>query len=116
MHEGYTLERPSTLSCPDCGGAMKKESVGSLLQYRCHIGHVLTGEAMLEAQFTLIEYRLGGCMALLSERAELCRQLSALERGEGRDDLLLEKAEREAIERARTIRELLESEWVQPHR
>lgn len=116
MDEGYTLDRPSTLSCPDCGGAMSKENVGELIQYRCHIGHVLSGESMLDAQFSMLEYRLGGCMALLNERADLCRQLADTARAEGREDLLLEKAGKEALERAKAIRELLESEWVQPNR
>jgi hypothetical protein len=70
---------------------------------------------MLDAQFATIEFRLGGCMALLNERAELCRLLGDVARGEGHDDLLLQKAEKEALERAKVIRELLESEWVQPN-
>jgi two-component system chemotaxis response regulator CheB len=75
MSEEYVLNRPSTLTCPDCGGALTKIESEPIPKYVCHIGHVLTGEAMLVAQAERIEYVLTGALALLNERRELCRQM-----------------------------------------
>ncbi|GJE31197.1 hypothetical protein LDDCCGHA_1373 [Methylobacterium oxalidis] len=52
-------------------------------------------------------------MSLLNERAELCRIL--IEEGSvaGLDPAMLEAARAEALRRAETIRDLLESPWVQ---
>lgn len=54
MGDGYKLDRPFTLTCPECGGAMQRTATGTLRQYRCHIGHVLTGAAMLEGQAAVL--------------------------------------------------------------
>jgi two-component system chemotaxis response regulator CheB len=106
-------DRPQTLSCPECGGTLTKQTVGGLLQHRCHIGHVLSAEAMFDAQFAMLELRLGSCMALLNERAELCRQMAEAARTEGRGADLFEGAEKESLARADVLRRLLESEWAQ---
>jgi two-component system chemotaxis response regulator CheB len=71
----YVLDRPGHLTCPECGGALTKIESDPIPKYACHIGHVLTGEAMLEAQAERLEFLLGGALALLNERRELCRQL-----------------------------------------
>ena len=33
-------ERPLALTCPDCGGALRKTGSGAAAQFRCHIGHI----------------------------------------------------------------------------
>jgi hypothetical protein len=76
MNTGYTLNRPTSLTCPECGGAVAPEGVGTLLQYRCHIGHVLTAETMLIASFQEIETKLASCLAHLNEHMELCRHIA----------------------------------------
>ncbi|GJE42418.1 hypothetical protein [Methylobacterium soli] len=112
MGDEYTLNRPFTLSCPECSGVTERSATGTLLQWRCHIGHVLTGDAMLEAQAVALEMRLGSVLSLLNERAELCRQLAENAISEGQDPALLEAARQEALQRAEAVRALLESEWV----
>jgi two-component system chemotaxis response regulator CheB len=114
MDDGYRLDRPQTLSCPECGGTLSEQDVGGMLQYRCHIGHVLSAEAMLDAQFAMLELRLGSCMALLNERAELCRQMGEAAQSEARNSEMFEQARQESLARADVLRRLLESEWVQP--
>src|ERR1700730_11796662 len=44
MSEEYRLDKPATLTCPECGGAVARQQDGALLQFRCHIGYVLSGE------------------------------------------------------------------------
>lgn len=112
MTEEYRLDRPIALTCPECGGAVSAQHNGTLLQYQCHIGHVLTAETMLQAQFVQMEVKLAAALVALKERAELCRQLGEVSLL-GLDISQLKRAEQEALERAHTIIGLLESEWAE---
>lgn len=110
----YTLEMPATQSCPDCGGPMRQEREGDLVEFRCHIGHRLTAETVLNAKLRKIEETLGAALAMLNERAELCRQLGGIAAESGRGTTLWEIAEREAFDRALAVRALLERSWTLP--
>ncbi len=112
MTEEYRLDRPTALTCPECGGALRAEHIGNLLQFRCHIGHILSADAMLESQFKLLETKLAAALVALKERAELCRQLSEAEIL-GADIAALDATRAEALERAKIVKRLLESEWRQ---
>jgi two-component system chemotaxis response regulator CheB len=114
MPDGYVLDKPFSLSCPECGGVLRPDDRGGIKQFRCHIGHVLTVETVLVAQFNALETKLAGSLALLNERAELCQQMGADARKEGDGGSLFEAAAREALARAEIIKKLLEDEWVQP--
>jgi hypothetical protein len=111
MSEKYTLDPPQALTCPECGGAMATERDGTLTQFRCHIGHVLTAETMLAAQFDVLEAKLAACLVALKERAELCRQMADAAREQGRETAPLETARAEALQRAQVLKDLLEGEW-----
>jgi two-component system chemotaxis response regulator CheB len=112
MSEEYKLDKPVALTCPECGGALRREHDGSLLQFRCHIGHVLTAETMLAAQFDVLEARLAACLVALKERSELCLEMIEAARAQGQNSGSLEAAQAEALERAKVIKELLEKEWT----
>jgi two-component system chemotaxis response regulator CheB len=113
MTEGYQLDRPAALTCPECGGALKARNDGGLLEFECHIGHVLTAETMLEAHFHVLEIKLAAALVALNERAELCRQLEEAAKA-GNEIKALETAKREALDRAAILKELLESDWMVP--
>jgi two-component system chemotaxis response regulator CheB len=114
MPDGYVLDKPFSLSCPECGGVLRPDDAAAVKLFRCHIGHVLTAETVLVAQFNLLETRLAGSLALLNERAELCHQMSEHARALGDGVGAFEAAAREALTRAEIVRKLLEDEWVQP--
>jgi two-component system, chemotaxis family, protein-glutamate methylesterase/glutaminase len=114
VSSGYALDRPVVLSCPECAGTMRCDEQGDLLQYRCHIGHRLTGEAMLHAQMAQLEHHLCSCLSLLNERAELCRQLHEAARREGQDAHHYGAAREQSQERAQSVRSLLEAGWLRP--
>jgi two-component system, chemotaxis family, protein-glutamate methylesterase/glutaminase len=104
MSGEYVLNKPTHLSCPECGGALQKIESDPIPKYACHIGHVLTGEAMLEAQDELIERSLTTALAMLNEHGELCRQMM--------DDGISDRARlkhiiKAARARAESLRELL---------
>ena len=114
MPDGYVLDKPFSLSCPECGGVLRPDDRAGIKQFRCHIGHVLTAETVLVAQFTVLEARLAGSLAILNERAELCQQLGEDARVRGNGVSAFEAAAREALARAEIVRKLLEDEWMQP--
>jgi two-component system chemotaxis response regulator CheB len=114
MPDGYVLDKPLSLSCPECGGVLRPDNRAGIRQFRCHIGHVLTAETTLVAQFTVLEKRLAGSLALLNERAELCQQMGEDARKQGDGTSQFEAAAREALTRAEIVKKLLEDEWVQP--
>jgi two-component system chemotaxis response regulator CheB len=116
MSEEYRLDPPTALTCPECGGALENEQNGTLLQFRCHIGHVLTAETMLAAQFDVMEAKFAACLVALKERVELCRQMSDKARAQGQPTASLDAAGAEALERAQVIKGLLESEWAETGR
>jgi two-component system, chemotaxis family, protein-glutamate methylesterase/glutaminase len=100
----YTLNRPTTLTCPECGGALRQSKCGPLLKYTCHIGHVLTAEAMLVAQADRIEFLATAFLAILNERRELCRQMIEV----GQDDSgVVQQAEQTARQNSEAMQKFL---------
>jgi two-component system chemotaxis response regulator CheB len=104
MSEEYVLNKPTSLTCPECGGALKRVDDDAIPKYVCHIGHTLTGEAMLEVQTERIEYSLTNALAMLNEQRELCRQM--LKDGTS-DQVRLKRLSNEATQRAERLRDLL---------
>jgi hypothetical protein len=104
MNEGYTLNQPPNLTCPECGGSLIRSDDGPAVKYICHIGHVLTGRAMLEAQQERIEHLATGLLAMLNEQRELCRQLIETKQGDQRH---LERLRSVATQNAEAIRYFL---------
>ena len=76
MPTDYTHAQPVAITCPDCGGALRRAELGSLTQFRCHIGHVYTAEVMVAAQSGALERSLETALRSLGERGELCRQMA----------------------------------------
>jgi len=109
MTEDYQItNRPFTLTCPECGGALFPPEGVPVVRYVCHIGHSLTWPAMAEAQLARIEFSLGAALATVKERAELCRQLA--ERGEI-DAKAAAEVIAETMEHAARLKELLTATW-----
>lgn len=116
MAAEFTQNVPVAVTCPDCGGALRRKELGSLSQFACHIGHTYTAEVMMAAQFLTLERLLESAMRSLHERAELCRQMA--EKARPGDANYIETswgvAMREALERADPLRDMLTSEWIHP--
>ena len=73
MTSDFLEEQPIAVTCPDCGGALRRTELGTLTQFRCHIGHVDTAEVMLTAQFKAVNQlkRMdGGVFAATTESGE----------------------------------------------
>ncbi len=109
MATDETLGRLSPFTCPECNGALWEIDDGSFVRYRCHVGHALTGEAMMSGQARQGEELLWSLLRLHQQRAELARRMAAQEAGGTRNDLarILESRARGYDEDAEVVRLLL---------
>jgi two-component system chemotaxis response regulator CheB len=116
MAAEFTQNLPVAVTCPDCGGALRRRELGSLTQFACHIGHIYTAEVMMAAQFLTLERFIESAMRSLAERAELCRQMSEKSRSDklALDGANWEAAMREAKDQTQPLREMLTREWIHP--
>lgn len=110
-----TFERPLTVTCPECGGALKRLEIGSMVKFGCHIGHTYTAEIMATAQFEEMEKVMRAAVRFLNERAEFCLQMA--EQAEGNESgasVEWHAASRQALDRAYKLRDLVEQDWLTP--
>lgn len=113
--DSQTFDRPTTVTCPDCGGALKRFEVGSIIKFGCHIGHTYTAEILAVAQFEEMEKVMRAAVRFLNERAEFCLQMSDQDGATDSDasDAWL-AASKQALDRAYKLRDLVEQDWLTP--
>jgi two-component system, chemotaxis family, protein-glutamate methylesterase/glutaminase len=113
---GYTAAQPVALTCPDCGGALRKEAKGSYTQYRCHIGHIYGELELAQAQFDVLDASLQQSIRLLNERKRMCLDAAEAARlgNHEQEAKLWDNAAQEARARFEQIERLLEIEWTRP--
>lgn len=112
MTSEFNLKRPRAMTCPDCGGALSQSEAGRLTRFTCHIGHAYTAEVMLAAQFVVMEQFIETALRSLNERAELCHLMAGKTHDVQQSGWLA--AHDEAMSRTEVLKQLLESEWLQP--
>lgn len=71
--DAEVLGPPSGYTCPDCNGTLISVSDGN---YRCHVGHAWTADALLHARDDEIESALWIAMRSLQEKVKLSRRLA----------------------------------------
>lgn len=113
--DGKPFARPVAITCPECGGALKKSEVGPMTKLDCHIGHSYTAESMAIAQFDKMERVMRAAVRFLNERAEFCLQM-AEDTYSSQPELSAtwQAASRQALDRAYRLRDLVEQEWITP--
>jgi two-component system chemotaxis response regulator CheB len=74
--EGAREGRPSLFTCPECGGVLWQVKEPELVQFRCHVGHIVSGEHLLVEQGNAAEDALWTAIRTLEDRSVLGRQLS----------------------------------------
>lgn len=103
------LGNPSRFTCPECHGALWEIEDGSLLRFRCHVGHAFTADAVQSAQGEEVDRLLGTLLRAQQERAGLARRMADHERQSGRTSLA-DQLTRRALEYddgARVLRALM---------
>lgn len=94
----------TSLTCPDCGGALEKLQDGNLMQYRCRVGHAYSADSARTAHTAREENTLWTAIVLLQEGAELALEIAATKKGDEAEKLRKEaQARRELAERVRGV-------------
>ncbi len=106
-----TRERPapSVFICPDCGGTLWETEETGVLQYRCHVGHAYTGEALVSLQAEVLEHAMWTALRTLEDGAALRQRMEEHARERGLTYLADRYAEQRAEfkERAAIVRKAL---------
>jgi two-component system chemotaxis response regulator CheB len=106
------MAHPSTLTCPDCGGALWELKQTRPLRYRCHTGHAFTARSLQNSQAQVTEHALWSSVRSLQEREVLLRRLASVSRATGDErqaDIGMAEAERVGA-KIKTLIELIEAE------
>jgi two-component system chemotaxis response regulator CheB len=98
-------------TCPDCGGVLFERREGLLERFECSVGHVFSIESLSSGQADVVESALWAAVRSLEDRAALLRRRAVGGR-EGhrlRTAVAFGRQADDALERARTIRETIQS-------
>jgi two-component system chemotaxis response regulator CheB len=79
--DGPRLGEPAAVSCPDCTGGMNRVEAAAAVYYRCHVGHVWSPLALLDAQRGVVEQSLWTAVSILEEQATVYQSLAERARG-----------------------------------
>jgi len=111
MRADDMLGKVSRFTCPECHGALWEIEDGTMLRFRCHVGHAFSADAVLSAQGEETERMLGTLQRSHQERAALARKMADRERVQDRHRLAdhLERRAREYEEDSLLVRELMRS-------
>ncbi|HEU4977303.1 MAG TPA: chemotaxis protein CheB [Solirubrobacteraceae bacterium] len=98
-------------TCPDCGGVLFADEEGSLLRFRCSVGHAFSPESLESAQAAALESALWAAVRSLEDRADLLERMAKRHGTDRHRAERLRQEARVALERAETIRGTIE----EPH-
>ena len=93
------------LTCPECRGPITRFVEGSLMEFRCRVGHRYSPETFLAAHAETRERTLWAAVVALEEGAEAARDLATRRSSKLRHRLEQEAGDNENA--AKKIRELL---------
>jgi two-component system chemotaxis response regulator CheB len=109
LASGKAGHAPSAFTCPDCGGSLWEITNGKLVRYRCHVGHVYTGDSLVMEKDSALENVLWTALRALEESVALRHRMAKRAR-QGKISSIAENFERRAREdeeRARLLRQFL---------
>lgn len=100
---------PSVFGCPECGGVLWEMQEGTMLRYRCRVGHAFTADSLMAEQSLHLEAALWAALRGLEEKAALVHRLA--ERARERSHTMLAdrytEQERDALQHATVLRDLI---------
>jgi two-component system, chemotaxis family, protein-glutamate methylesterase/glutaminase len=108
-------EGASGISCPACQGNLWELADGSVVQYQCRVGHVLSAESVVAQQAVAIEAMLWTVLNALQERAALLRRLDRRETPDAASQTkhrlkLAQAAERQAAFVQKALQEAMQAQ------
>lgn len=78
-----SVGKPSTLSCPDCGGNLVEIEDGPMLRFRCKVGHAYGPATLAESHRESIEQAIWVALRTHEDRAIMFRRLAERARKQG---------------------------------
>jgi two-component system, chemotaxis family, protein-glutamate methylesterase/glutaminase len=97
MNDIDKIGKPSSLTCPECAGALWEIGDHAPIRYRCHTGHAFTAKVLETLQRDAVEDAIWGAIRALHEQERLFSKLCEKERQSG-------QAERAAEYEAKALR------------
>lgn len=99
----------SSLTCPDCGGALWEVQEGRVVRFQCHVGHQYAPDALDDGQRDAVDSALWSAVRVLEEHAELKMRMSRRAAENGLETVSEGFADgaRDAHSQAQRIRSLL---------
>ena len=67
---------PTSLTCPECDGAVEQIKDGKVIQFRCHVGHAFSLESFTEAHADALERALWIALRKLNEQRSIQENLT----------------------------------------
>lgn len=86
MDDLEQIGKPSSLTCPECHGALWEIDAKGLIRYRCHTGHAFTAKVLEALQGEAIEDAIWGAIRALHEQERLFSKLAEKELQSGRKE------------------------------
>jgi two-component system chemotaxis response regulator CheB len=110
LNEHEHVGTPSVFSCPECGGVLWEIQDGTLLRFRCRVGHAFTPETVLAQQEETLEEALWVALKTLEENASLTHRMlhQAQQRGHSWLARNLEDTLRRKEQHIRTLMQVLQ--------
>ena len=69
------IGRPTSISCPQCGGVLNEVPGPGATPFRCQIGHAFTPEGLRAAQDDTLEMALESALRIHRDRQSLFRRM-----------------------------------------
>jgi two-component system, chemotaxis family, protein-glutamate methylesterase/glutaminase len=100
------IARPSTLSCPACGGVLSELDEKQPLRFRCQVGHAYTAHALSTQQEASVDEALRVALRIVEQRAVLVEKMAkdAAQHGRKLSETTFEDRAREYREHADLLR------------
>jgi two-component system, chemotaxis family, protein-glutamate methylesterase/glutaminase len=101
------ISKPSTITCPDCGGVLSELTGARPLRLRCQVGHGYTARSLAQVKESSVDEAMRVALRIIEERADLVSRMGRDAREVGRASMAEIYAERAAEYRgyAETLRQ-----------
>jgi two-component system chemotaxis response regulator CheB len=109
MDDVEKIGTPSSLTCPECNGALWEIHRKVPTRYRCHTGHAFTARVLEALQSNAVEDAIWGAVRALHEQERLFGKLSEKELQSGHREEAMEHQAKATRARAHSqaLRELI---------
>jgi len=109
MDDLEQIGKPSSLTCPECAGALWEVGHKAPIRYRCHTGHAFTARVLETLQRDTVEDAVWGAIRALHEQERLFSKLCDRERQAGNAESAADYAAKakQAKTHSQTLREVI---------